>query len=261
MDPKSGRLVFRIGDAFPADDRLAMFIVAMATALNDLITSARWLVGGKRDRPSHSKISDVERLYLLRLGIAQLHEFRETVKNGRKDERVADFLDGLPASAKEDLERVLTVNTDKNDWIRATVEYVRNQTNHYGGKWNWEDVAWAMTQVKDSDGEVEMVHETLAGMRLRFADLIAVQYLTRKFPEYRVELNAELDDETIKTRLASLFQALAAATAAAQNFAAAAVNAYLDTLPDEVIRVDAVAERAKRPSRSKSRKKGRRRQG
>ena len=116
--------------------------------------------------------------------------------------------------------------------------YVRNQTSHYGGKWNWDDLAWAMKQVADDDGEIEMVNEKLAGMRLKFADHIANQHLTRKFPEYVGDPDAELDPETIEARLSTLLQAIAEVTAAAQNFATAALDAYFSTLPDGVVRAE-----------------------
>lgn len=97
VEPTSGRLVFRIGQAFPADDPVSVFLVAMSTAWNDLMTVSKWLTGGDYDAPNQSEVSDVEQHYLLRLTIAQLHELRETIGHARKKEEVAGFLDALPA--------------------------------------------------------------------------------------------------------------------------------------------------------------------
>jgi hypothetical protein len=210
----------------------------MSTALNDLLTTTKWIVGDEPDHPFQNVVSDVEQLYLLRLSFAQLYEVRESVKHGRKNEQVTLFLEALPESARRELDRLLTVNTIHDNWILGAITHVRNQTSHYGGKWNWDDLEWAMKQVADDDGEIEMVNERLVGMRLKFADHIANQHLTRKFPEYAADPDAELDQETTESRLRTLFQVMSQVTAAAQNFATAAVKAYLDTLPDGVVRVE-----------------------
>ncbi len=168
--PTSGRLVFNMGEAFPADDPVAVAVVSISTALNDLITSAKWLVGGDEHKPFQTKLSDAEGLYLLRLSFAQLYEVRESVKHARKEEPVAVFLDGLPDSTKEDLERLITVNTRHDHWILPAMRHIRNQASHYGGGHGWDDLRWAMKQVAGDDDEIEMVNDKVAGMRLRFAD-------------------------------------------------------------------------------------------
>lgn len=207
----------------------------MSTALNDLLTTSKWIVGDEENHLFEKVVSDVERLYLLRLSIAQLHEVRESVKHGRKEEQVELFLEALPESARQDLDRLLTVNTIHDNWILGAMTHVRNQTSHYGGKWNWDDLKWAIKQVADDDGEIEMVNERLVGMRLKFA---ANQHLTGKFPEYAADPDAELDQETKGRRVGTLFQAMAEVTAAAQNFATVAVKAYLDRLPNGMVRAE-----------------------
>ena len=239
MQPTSGRLVFKMGDAFPADNPVAVFLTSMSTALNDLLTTTKWILGGDTEQPNRRQVTDVEQQYLLRLSFAQLFEVRESIKHARRDEEVDAFLKGLPDPAVRDLERLMKVNTPQDDWLLKAMTYVRNQTNHYGGKWNWDDVRWAMKQVADEDGEIEMVNDKLAGMRLKFADLIAIQHMTRKFPEYVIDPDADLDQGTIEARLSTLFKAIADVTAAAQNFATAVVDAYLDTLPEDVVRAEA----------------------
>jgi hypothetical protein len=62
MEPRSGRLIFTIGEAFPLDSPVAVFLVATSTALNDLVTASKWLVGGDNEEPNRVAISDVERV-------------------------------------------------------------------------------------------------------------------------------------------------------------------------------------------------------
>ena len=240
MEPTSGRLVFNMGKAFPADQPVAVFIVAMSSALNDLITVSKWLVGGDDDEPNRFEVSDVEQHYLLRLTVAQVHELRESLKHARKSEAVAVFLDGLPDTAKKDLDRLVEVATGEASWVRATVKYVRNQTTHYGGKWGWNELEWAMSQLADEDGEIEMRNSKVVGMRLRFADRVANQQLARKWPEYTRDEHADLDEATIAARLETLMVVLREAVVAAQNFVIAALQAYLDSLPALVVRSEDV---------------------
>lgn len=242
MEPTSGRLTFNMGTAFPSSDRVAVWLAALSTALNDLLTTSRWMVGGDANRPEALAVSDAERQYLLRLSLAQLFEVRETIKHGIKPSAEGDppnpittFVDGLPAEAQADLERILAINTDQDQWILQTIEHVRHQTNHYGGRWGWQEMEWALTIVAGEEGEIEMASQKLAGMRLRFADLVAGQHLLRKVPEYTADPTADLDEETIVKRLSTLFQIVADSVAAAQNFVIAALDHYLDQLPDDVV--------------------------
>jgi hypothetical protein len=240
VESTSGRLVFKIGDAFPVDSPVAVFLVAISTALNDLLTVSKWLTGGDYDQPHQFDVSDVEQLYLLRLTFAQVHEVRESVKHARRDAAVAAFLDTLPEPAKRDLDGLMNMNTRDAPWALEAMEYVRNQTNHYGGKWNWDDLTWAMKQAAETDGEIEMRNAKLVGMRLKFADSVANQHLSRKWPEYMEAPDAELDDATIAARLSALFIAMREVVTVAQNFAVAALNAYIATLPEGVIRIESV---------------------
>lgn len=232
--------MFKIGEAFPIDNPVAVFIVAMSAAWNDLLTVSKWLTGGDDNAPNQFDVSDVERLYLLRLTLAQVHEVRASVKHARNDDAVVEFLEALPAQAKNDLARVMTINTREAPWVRATVEYVRNQTNHYAGLHGWDDLMWAIKRAADVDGEIEMRNPKLVGMRLKFADSVVNQHLSRKWPECAKDPDAELDEATIEARLSTLFIAMSEVVAAAQNFVVAALQAYLDALPEGVVRVEDV---------------------
>ncbi len=238
MTASSGRLVFRMGDAFPSGDPVAVFLVSLSTALNDLLTTRKWLVGGDQEEPFTNDVSDAERLYLLRLSFAQVCEVRESIKHARRRPEVEKLIATLPKTARDHLAAVQDVNTDGAHWISAAMTHVRNQTFHYGGKWNWEDLEWAMSVVADEEGEIEMLNPKLVGMRLKLADLVTIQHLCRRFPEYAVDPTADLPPEVIEERIHTLFIATRKATSSAVNFAAAALEAYLDTLPDTVVRAE-----------------------
>jgi len=182
VPPTAGRLVFKIGEAFPVADPIAVFLVSMSTALNDLLSTTKWLGYSIADEPNPFKVSDVEGLYLLRLSFVPLHEIRESAKHARKDEQVEAFIAKLPKSAKLDLERFVSVHTEQDQWVRQAMVYVRNQTTHYGGKHNWDDLEWAMRQVAGHEGEIEMTNEMLVGMRLRSLIISLCNILPAKFP-------------------------------------------------------------------------------
>ncbi len=245
MKPTSGRLVFNIGEAFPADSPVAVFLVVVSTALNDLLTVTKWLVGGDQDQPFQNDVSDVEHLYLLRLSSAHLQELRRSIRVARNDADVEEFVSSLPESTRWHLHVLQNVNTDDDGWVEAAMRYARNQTFHYGGRWDreeddwsWDDQKWALGVVADKEGEIEMVNEKLVGMRLKFADEVAIQHLARKFPEYDDDPQADIDRETIEERLSTLIQPMRRATSAALSFTTEAVNVYLDTLPEDVVRVE-----------------------
>lgn len=235
----SVRLVFKIGEAFPADKPVAVFLVSLSTALNDLLLTNRRLVGGDDIQPGLNDIGAAEQQFLLRSSISHVWELRESIRHARKNSDVEAFIDTLPEAASDALTTIQNPNTSEAHWIVSAMEHVRNQANHYGGKWNWDDLEWAMTRLADNDGMIEMTSPKLAEMRLAFADEIAVQHLTRKFPDYADDPDADVDDETILARIHTLFIRVRDVTAAALTFTTLAVNAYLDTLPKGIVRPEA----------------------
>lgn len=236
MPLTSGRLVFKIGEVFPADDPVAVFLVALSTALNDLLFASRLLVGGDNEEPSVREPSDVEQQFLLRLSIGFVYEVRESIKHARKEKKVERFLAGLPDAAQAAMAAIGDVNPPEGPWVRKAMEHIRNQAFHYGGKWNWEDIEWAMRAVANEEGDIEMANSQLVGMRMRFADLVAIQHMGRRFPEYQDDPEAEPGEEIINERLRTLVKAVRSIVTAAMNFAVEAIDTYFDSLPDGVVR-------------------------
>jgi hypothetical protein len=158
--------------------------------------------------------------------------------HGRKNDQVESFLQTLPESGTQDLARLLDGDTSQEHWISKVMTHMRNQASHYNGKWNWEDLEWGheagrRRAGRDRGGQRQAHRHAPEVRRLHRQPA-----LTRKFPEYVADPDAELDQETIENRLSTLFQVIAQTSSAALNFAAAAVNAYLDTLPDGVVRAE-----------------------
>jgi hypothetical protein len=233
----SGRLVFKIGEAFPASDPVAVFLVALSCALNDLLLTNRLLVGGGNDPDPH-EISTAEQQFLFRMNISHVWELRESIRHARKRGEVEAFIDALPGTAEAALAAIDNVNTDDAQWISAAMEHIRNQANHYGGKWNWDDLEWAMGAVADVEGAIEMAGPRLVEARFAFADDILLQHLTRKFPEYLESADAKVSDEAIHARIRTLVVAIQQVTSAAITFTASAINAYVDMLPGDLVRIE-----------------------
>jgi hypothetical protein len=164
VEQSTVRLMFKMGDVFPADDPIATFLVAVSMALNDLVTVTKWMVGGDQHVPDNHDVGADEQHYLLRLSIAQLYEVRESISHAQRNDRVQFFLASLSPQARADLDRLMNANVREDSWVRATVSHVRNQTNHYGGRWNWDDLTWAMRQVAEDVAEIEVVSPRLAGL-------------------------------------------------------------------------------------------------
>lgn len=224
------RYSFKIGEAFPADDHVAVFLTAVATGLNDLVMTSKMLVGGDEHAPFQRTISDVEHLYVLRLSIAQLYELRETIKAAKKRSAVRSFLDCLPKSAMERLAVLLELSPAGDRWIEDEIKYLRNQTFHYGLR-PWEPTEWALGVVADDEGDIVVESDRLAGLRMRFADQVATQHFLRGMPEQ------EPTSDDVERRVGALFRAVRTATSAALDFATEAIRIYLDQLPNGTVEV------------------------
>lgn len=227
---------FNLGEAFPDTNPVAAFVVALSLAWKDLLYVNMRLAGGDADAPAKEEVSDGEMRYLVGVAFAHLQEMRTCISQARlKWPEVAGFLDRLSADAQQDLRLVLDLDTAENAWIERALHYLRNQTFHYGGKTNWQDVRWAMRAVKDEEGVVSKANDTYAGTRLDFAELIWVQHLTRKFPAAEPDADDVARQELKELQMRTLVQALTTAINAGIRFAMAALGAYFSDLPEGVV--------------------------
>lgn len=228
MLPKPLRLTFKIGDGLPADSWLAIYISAVAVALNDLL-----MVNKLYLRNEDEEGLGAERLYLMRLSASHLYELQNTIKLAGDYDAVKEFVERLPAGVRENLSRVGQFEVP---WIRESVRHIRNTTFHYGSKsHDLEKLGWALSQTAEDEGEVTNADGTLSGLRFGFADTVANQQLARKFPEDEADSEADIDDSVQMERSRELFKAMSDATTAAIETLVYVVDQYLRELPDEVV--------------------------
>jgi hypothetical protein len=124
-----GQIVrFKIGDGFPADDRLARWMTVCAMALNDLLLVNRWLVPRLEEKtPSDPS----ENFYLGRLAAAHLFEIAVFLKQSDRIPKVQKFVAGLNEEARADYEALIKLATDGSDEFQKQLKHARNTFFHY----------------------------------------------------------------------------------------------------------------------------------
>lgn len=176
--PKSSNVfTFKIGDAFPADDPVARFLVAVAMMSNDLLRLVDWMLENEGQ-------DTALRLFSFRIQTALFFEastfLRETP--GRWS-AVKHFVDALDSDVRTDLERV-TGATDPGSatYLGPWVKDNRNLTFHYKDmrpeRPPERDLVWtALRRCQDADGEISVGDGSeLRTVRFGFADTVAVQW-------------------------------------------------------------------------------------
>jgi hypothetical protein len=227
MDRTSGRLMFKIGEAFPAADPVATFVATLGNAWSDLLFVNKRLVGGGDERPFQHDVPPSEEFCLLRASISHLRELRDMIGKARDEEPAVEaFVDGLPDSVRDDLDQLMNLNTDKHDWIEQAIDYIRHKTAHY----DRGATRWALERVADEEGAVVVNGPLIADVQLEFADRAMLQHFVRIPDGHDVD-----EDESVFVALA---QALARGTGAAIRFANSTLDAYFDTLPQAILRIE-----------------------
>lgn len=177
---------FKIGDVFPADDRMARYVMRLSLALGDLRIAADYAV---RDRQRSA-----ERLYFVRLTASHLRELVILLDppNRHVVPDVEEFLKSLPRGNKpprkdirsahqKALRRLaktmtgrphISVNgTSRAPTLRDDLKELRNRFFHYGHDQPGDDaLRRAMTAVNDNRSSY-VVGSTL--LRARYADVVA----------------------------------------------------------------------------------------
>lgn len=203
---------FRVGDAFPAEDPVARFIVVLLMALNDLLPQNERLT-----QADDGVLPPHERLYLARLVGSHLFELANFVDAApRQFPAIDEFLAVLPPEAQQHRQMIVAAAKGRPGDFADKLERLRNHFFHYarliGSAPEQEELLRALGAHADRDGEIR-IGELFKDFRAHFADDVAAE-LT-------------LTDEDAAPFVAEL----AALSTAAMNFAYAAVGAYAQRLP------------------------------
>jgi hypothetical protein len=210
---------FLIGDAFPADDPLARFLVAVAAALNDNILSHTLFVQAD---------NTFDHIYLFNLASSHLYEAAETLEQAAREwPEVQTFVDGLDDDRRSEFERVAGLARQGAAWPAARLKELRNLFFHY---FRLDRAAADVNQLPliagleaAADRESTLVIEPgqeLSGIRSEFAYEAAIAAMTRDFE----------DDE-----LQRLITTLARLQGDLNRFAQAALGRYLRELPEGAV--------------------------
>jgi hypothetical protein len=213
------RYVFKIGEAFPADDERARFVVALAMMSNDVLRSFAQLDVDESD-PEAAGVQ----MWLFRQQAALYFEAASFITDcAQLFPKINEFLSGLPQEAGDELEQIVGGIDPKSahyvgDWLADH----RNLTFHYSqmhpvkaerGTERWKQALEAAAPL-----EGDLTHdERMGSIRFGFADQVAGQWVP-----------ADTETDTI-IRLRDALLALV-------RFTQRAMTAYHQTLPSSAWR-------------------------
>ncbi|WP_445150491.1 hypothetical protein [Baekduia sp. Peel2402] len=189
------RVTFRMGDVFPADDDIAVWVMNLSIALGDLRIVADYAV--RDEQP------DYERIYFVRLFASHLREVAKLLARDFDDRQdVRDFVAKLPQAgrdARDEAARMLNDNFTLRPRIVVwrDMARVRNDTFHYASdKPSRKRLRAAIEEVADMEG-VYFVNDD-GTMRADYADLVTANRM-HPFEEQEPELpvTRELHDRII----------------------------------------------------------------
>jgi hypothetical protein len=204
---------FRIGDAFPADQPIARFVVVFLLALNDLLPRNERLTEERDDKlPPH------ERVYLARLVGSHLFELATFLDEApHQFQEIDRFLDGLPQEAQQQRQTLVAVAKGKPGGFAEKLERLRNNFTHYprliGAAPEREELSKALVEHAGREGEIR-VGELFKDFRAHFAYDIAAELTL-----------ADEDAEPFVREMAEL-------SAEAMNFAYFVIGAYTGGMPE-----------------------------
>jgi hypothetical protein len=189
------RLTFRMGDAFPADDPIASWVMNLSIALGDLRIAAKYAT--RSEQPAH------ERIYFVKVFASYLREIAKLlVLDCQKRADVREFVARLPEEAKEaraEVERALEIaHVLRSDvTLLEDIKRVRDDTFHYVSDPDSDRrLQAAMSAVADMEGVYNLEGNEL---RADFADLVAVNRMHPfgDSPEHELAFTHEMHDAII----------------------------------------------------------------
>jgi len=210
---------FRIGDAFPADDPLARFIVAVSLAMNDNILANSLFV--KAEKP-------YEHVYFFNLASSHLFEAAEMLRQAHREwQEVQGFVATLETEHQEDFSRMSALADPAAGWPANRLKTLRNSFFHYlrldraAADVGKLPVIEGLRGIAQERGRVVIEAESvLTGIRSIFADDVLVNTLAADYEDGELE---------------KLVGALPHYQGSLNRFGQAALGRYLRNLPDGVV--------------------------
>jgi hypothetical protein len=212
-------LRFEVGDALPADDPLARFILVVSMGLNDNSFSNTRFV---------NTAEEYELLYFFRLASGHLHELANRLRVAHEEwPEVRDFVAGLQQEYRDDFAAIVQL-ADPKDETGRKLDRIRNEFFHYpdlrrktAGRGKLP-VMKALREGAKDDGTISLGEDALGGVRAHFADELGGKLVM-------AHLGLDASDQK------ALVKKLANVQAAYGRFAQAALGRYLHDLPDGVV--------------------------
>jgi hypothetical protein len=210
---------FNIGEAFPADDPVARFTVAVAGVLNDNLLSHTLFV--ESNEPFRL-------LYFFNLASSHLYEASETLLRARNEWReVREFVDALDQERRGEFERVVALADQNPPWPGQRLKDIRNSFFHYlrldRAAYDAGRLPLALGLQTAADLDSSLVSEPggpLSGIRAKFADQAAISAITSDYEDGEYE---------------RLIVALADYQGDLNRFAQAVVGRYIRELSDGIV--------------------------
>jgi hypothetical protein len=226
----SAVLRFRIGDAFPADDYLAVWAAEVGMIFNDLLLVPRLSVA--------PEASNLQRAYFVRLTAAHLWEAAKFLSETCLEPPVQSLLARMPTDRRADLHTHLVVYELAYHPLHRRVRRARNLLFHYpelkptGGApvvrrfrprgrrrhRDHQDMLEALQRMAKEEGVIE-AWPIFGDTRAWFAADLALNLIMENHPDH--------DEEAARDFLAKLV----GPTTALMRFSEAALTAYMDGLP------------------------------
>jgi hypothetical protein len=210
------KVMFKIGDAFPASDPVARFITVLGMMSNDWLRSIQEMLALDDADPD----SGGRRLSLFRQQASLHHEAATFIREARRRfSEIDEFIDGLPTIAQDECDQVVCgIDPQSPHYHGHWLADHRNVTFHYPemhpdkAKHGQEEIKEALEAASGLESSIES-GDYFGSVRFRFADEVAVQWLP--------------DDPD----LATLIENLRESVLAMSRFVQRAAKVYMESRP------------------------------
>lgn len=171
------RIEFRFGDALPADDPLARWIVKLGMVHNDLVFANLKFLAADDILAAEEKT--VEWFFWHRMTIAYYHEAMTTLKEEQNIKEVEAFVASLPQEARTLHDEALAIHKK----IVSSTSRLRNQaTFHYPGKKARRALKASLQDIVDKTGTIEFGESNkVKDVRFAYADDVVETLYRRVF--------------------------------------------------------------------------------